>query len=398
MKDTFFPSKIAVRPKIYAYALEGVEKKDGQLKVGFTSRDVKQRVQEQVGTAGLDATIVVEEPAMRNDGSTFTDREVHQFLRDKGISNPEGEWFACDVAEVKAAIHAVRTRSTNINSRNLSFGMRPEQKEAVEKAARFFRSEKKDSSTKSSHFLGNAKMRFGKTFASYKLAQEMGWSKVLVLTFKPAVQNAWQEDLENHLDFEGWQFISPGGLPYEDADKNKPIVCFGSFQDFLGKNKSTGGIKTKNEWVHATNWDCVILDEYHFGAWRENAKDLFESEDKKEIAFGHGEGIDDFDEEIMPITTDHYLYLSGTPFRAIASGEFIEEQIFNWTYSDEQSAKAAWTAADNPYRALPRMVLMTYQLPDSIQEIAMEGEFDEFDLNVFFQQKGRGVCRVFLQK
>ena len=44
----------------------------------------------------------------------------------------------------------------------------------------------------------------------------------------------------------------------------------------MGKN-DVGGIKVKNEWVHATNWDCVILDEYHYGAWRENAKDLFET-------------------------------------------------------------------------------------------------------------------------
>ncbi len=148
-------------------------------------------------------------------------------------------------------------------------------------------------------------------------------------------------------------------------------MCFGSFQDYLGRNKSTGGIKTKNEWVHTTNWDCVILDEYHYGAWRENAKDLFESEDKKEIAFGEGEGIDDFDEEIMPITTRHYLYLSGTPFRAIASGEFIEEQIFNWTYADEQRAKGQWKGSDNPYLSLPRVVLLTYQLPDAIREIVM---------------------------
>jgi len=151
-----------------------------------------------------------------------------------------------------------------------------------------------------------------------------------------------------------------------------------------------GGIKTKNEWVHAANWDCVILDEYHFGSWRENAKELFEAEDKKEIKFGEGEGLDYFDEEIMPITTDAYLYLSGTPFRAIASGEFIEEQIFNWTYSDEQAAKQEWKGEDNPYSCLPRMVLMTYQLPDAIHEIAMQGEFDEFDLNIFFSAKGKG--------
>ncbi|MBW2647663.1 MAG: restriction endonuclease, partial [Deltaproteobacteria bacterium] len=213
--------------------------------------------------------------------------------------------------------------------------------------------------------------------------------KVLVMTFKPAVQSAWEEDLKCHVDFEGWQFISPGGLSYAEADKKKPLVCFGSFQDYLGKNPSTNGIKYKNEWVHATNWDCVIFDEYHYGAWRERAKELFEAEDKKEREFGEGEGLDYYDEEIMPITTDAYLYLSGTPFRAIASGEFIEEQIFNWTYSDEQGAKQEWKDEDNPYSCLPRMVLMTYQMPDAIREIAMQGEFDEFDLNVFFSAEGK---------
>ncbi len=233
-------------------------------------------------------------------------------------------------------------------------------------------------------------MRFGKTFAAYQLALKMGWRKVLVLTFKPAVQSAWEEDLKCHVDFRGWQFIKPGGLSYEEADKKKPFVCFGSFQDYLGRNTSTGGIKTKNEWVHVINWDCVILDEYHYGAWRENAKELFEAEDKKEVEFGEGEGIEDFDEDIMPITTGGYLYLSGTPFRAIASGEFIEEQIFNWTYSDEQREKQEWKGPDNPYLALPRMVLLTYQLPDAIREIALQGEFNEFDLNVFFSASGVG--------
>lgn len=99
----------------------------------------------------------------------------------------------------------------------------------------------------------------------------------------------------------------------------------------------------------------------------------------------------DFDEAALPITTGAYLYLSGTPFRAIATGEFIEEQIDNWTYSDEQREKREWTGPEpNPYAALPRMVLMTYQLPDAIREIAMQGEFNEFDLNVFFSADGTG--------
>ena len=223
---------------------------------------------------------------------------------------------------------------------------------------------------------------------------KMSWKKILVLTFKPAVQSAWEEDLETHIDFKNWQFISRNRLSFNDADKNKPFVCFGSFQDYLGKNE-VGGIKTRNEWVHSTNWDCVVFDEYHYGAWRENAKDLFEAEGKKELEFGEGEGREYFDEGNMPITTNAYLYLSGTPFRAIESGEFIEEQIYNWTYSDEQKAKENWKGFPNPYSSLPRMVMLTYQLPDSIREIAMKGEFNEFDLNVFFSADGEGEDATF---
>ncbi len=394
MSNDFFPPRPASRPTIYAYE-DTNPQYAGLLKVGYTTVGAKERVAQQYPTlrpGKLPYRIVLEESAMRNDGSVFTDRDVHKMLRINGVKNPEGEWFRCTVADVKSAIIAVWTGQLSEESRSLDFKMRPEQEAAVAKTAAYFTSWRKDkaNANKPPRFLWNAKMRFGKTFAAYQLAKKMKWRKVLVLTFKPAVQSAWEEDLKRHVDFEGWQFIKPGGLTYEEADKKRPFVCFGSFQDYLGRNPSTGGIKTKNEWVHATNWDCVILDEYHYGAWRESARELFEAEDEKEIAFGEGEGIKIFDQDIMPITTDGYLYLSGTPFRAIASGEFIEEQIYNWTYSDEQRAKQEWEGPDNPYAALPRMVLLTYQLPDAIREIAMQGEFNEFDLNVFFSAEGVG--------
>ena len=326
---------------------------------------------------------------MWSDGGSFTDHDIHRYLRKRGFRNPAGEWFECEVDDVLAAILAVREGIDNDDNRTQDFKMRPEQAAAVEKTARYFSSFKDEGTNETPHFLWNAKMRFGKTFASYQLAKRMGWKRVLVLTFKPAVQNAWEDDLKSHIDFKGWQFVSRGGLSEDDVDMSRPIVCFGSFQDFLGKN-SAGGIKAKNEWVHATNWDCVIFDEYHYGAWRENAKELFEAEGRKEMEFAEGEGLDYFSEENMPITTGAYLYLSGTPFRAIASGEFIEEQIYNWTYSDEQRAKEQWEGDDNPYASLPRMVMLTYQLPDAIREIAMQGEFDEFDLNAFFSADGEG--------
>ena len=291
---------------------------------------------------------------MRKDGSAFTDHDVHRYLKQMNIPNPDGEWFECDLKDVKAAVLAIRNGDANIEHRTFDFKMRPEQQEAVEKTRQYFNSYKNENPNKTPKFLWNAKMRYGKTFATYQLAKKWGGEKVLVLTFKPAVQSAWEEDLKSHLDFEGWQFISRNGMSFDEIDKNKPYVCFGSFQDYLGKNTSTGGIKTKNEWVHTTNWDCVVFDEYHYGAWRENAKELFEAEDKKEMKFNDGEGRDYFDEDTMPITTDNYLYLSGTPFRAITSGEFIEEQIFNWTYSDEQKAKEEWRGRKQSIRIITK--------------------------------------------
>lgn len=254
-------------------------------------------------------------------------------------------------------------------------------------------------------------MRFGKTFAAYELAKRIGLKKILVLTFKPVVEAAWKEDLCTHIDFEGWQFVSNKDAhdkaisideQYAACDPTRPTVCFGSFQDLLGTNKN-GGIKAKNEFIHATNWDIVIFDEYHFGAWRDNTKKLFEQPDEeKEYDFDpekykREEADNAYNETFLPITTSYYLFLSGTPFRALNSGEFIEDQIFNWTYSDEQHAKEEWgDKPNNPYAALPRMVMMVYKIPDSIQNIARQGEYNEFDLNLFFSAKGEGSNAKFI--
>ena len=388
---------------IYAYEDTNPQYK-GLLKIGYTAIDVDKRVAQQYPAKRPGGTvpyrIVYRASAMYPDGSSFTDHDVHRALKRRKIPAVGGEWFRCTADDVAAAVLAVRSRSVNAEDRTRDFPMRPEQREAVDKTAAYFRSVYEEDSTRYPKFLWNCKMRFGKTFAAYQLAKRMGFQRVLILTFKPAVVSAWQEDLQTHMDFEGWQFISRStDLTYETADKSRPIVCFGSFQDYLGVNRETGGIKARNEWVHTTNWDLVIFDEYHFGAWKENAKKLFEREDEDSY---DSENLDSYsrgdacDETWLPITARYYLYLSGTPFRALNSGEFIEDQIYNWTYSDEQRAKAGWRGENNPYAALPRMVLMTYRIPDSIRRIAMQGEFNEFDLNVFFSAKGKGADARFV--
>jgi hypothetical protein len=396
----FFPRRPELKPMIYAYEEPGNPQLKGILKVGFTAaQSVRERVAQQYpikrpGT--LPYRIVLEESAMKSDGSSFTDHDVHALLEKRHFNHCGGEWYRCTVDDVRSAVVTLREGLDDTVARTETFQMRPEQQEAVNKAAAYLTSYSHETD-KTPHFLWNAKMRFGKTFAAYQLALKMGWKRLLVLTFKPAVKNAWEEDLMMHVDFQGWQFISNGGKSYDDIDKNKPFVCFASFQDFLGKNK-VGGIKLKNEWAHAINWDCIILDEYHYGAWRDHAKELYDAEDEHEQEFAAGKGLDYYDENVMPLTTNAYLYLSGTPFRAINSGEFIEEQIYNWTYSDEQRAKEEWQGEHNPYLSLPRMVLLTYQMPDSIRDVALKGEFNEFDLNEFFAATGMGSHAKFVHQ
>lgn len=412
--DSFFRELGNAQLRIYAYSIDDAAHA-GQLKVGQTTQDVKTRVAQQLQTAGIkNYTIVLDELAERVDGTIFTDHDVRARLKVKGFANPLLEWMECSVKDVATAITELWAGLRLSGTHHLTYEMRQEQAIAVAQTHAYFNSVWKENMNAVPRFLWNAKMRFGKTFTAYQLAKAMGAKKVLVVTFKPAVEDSWQNDLESHVDFDGWQYYSRR----RDDDPTKanakhPMVYFGSFQDLLGKDKSTGLIKAKNDWIHETKWDLVIFDEYHFGAWRDSAKELFEGEeDTAELKQEFSDALETFDEELdelgvdekdfLPIKSRAFLYLSGTPFRAISTGEFIEEQIFNWTYTDEQRAKQEFALkhpeAYNPYESLPEMRLMTYQMPDELIAIANKGEFDEFDLNAFFAATGRGANAEFKYK
>ena len=418
--EVILAPKPVARPRIYAYSIADAAHK-GQLKVGQTTRDVKLRVAEQLKTAAIqNYKVELIEPAERDDGGIFTDHEVRAALVKKGFENVRLEWMRCTVKDIRTVLTELRTGQRFSGTHHETFAMRREQAEAVDRTFDYYRSIWAEDKNAAPRFLWNAKMRFGKTFTAYQLAKKIGAKRVLVLTFKPAVEDAWQTDLENHVDFNGWQYLSrsasiDGGSDPTQMDRNKPVVYFGSFQDLLGHDK-VGNVKPRNEWLHTINWDLVVFDEYHFGAWRDTAKELFEGEEdavaSKEGKLEYAAALAGVNEdlnvlsgkeaEFLPITTRAYLYLSGTPFKALATGEFIEEQIFNWTYTDEQRAKAEFAALHpgqrNPYAALPQMRLLTYQMPDELVAVASAGEFDEFDLNEFFAADGTGKSAKFTHK
>ena len=428
--EQILPTMRRAVPQIYMYDDTSFP---GWIKIGQTTRaDVRQRIDEQHPITEPHKTyhLLWHDNAFYADGSgeSFSDHDLHEVLRRMG-KELIGEWCRCSLCEAKAAYVAVRHRDTHVETvRDLDYKMREEQEKAVKDTADYFALMDSEEPDRPSHYLWNAKMRFGKTFATYQLAKRMSAKKILVLTFKPAVEDSWRDDLLRHRDFEGWRYYSsreadatnaithsrnlPGSIGDMACDRSGantfPLVVFGSFQDYLGRDKY-GNIKPKNEWVHTINWDLIVLDEYHFGAWNDHAKsllDLGDSEAKnrqtEEDEVMRESGIDvesgrAWNDEDIPITGRHFLYLSGTPFRALATGEFMENQIFNWTYQDEQKRKEA---VGGPYLEMPTMVMMTYQMPQDLGAMIEQWDMDGFDLNEFFRaevvrdREGANGCKA----
>ncbi len=389
-------------PTIYAYTTESEAKRpwarrsggSGRIKVGYTERDVRQRVREQEN-APEQPPILFEAPARNQEGDTFDDSVVHRYLvqlgaarLSRGESGAPSEWFEATLDEVRRAHRLACTGGRSEATQD--FRMRTEQERAVEAAAEYFRGHSSDSRDR--HFLWNAKMRFGKTFAAYQLAREMGWRRVLVLTFKPAAEGSWREIIEQHADFGNWQFVG-NQEDWSGVDEARPLAQLVSFQNLMGRSPR-GQVKESLELVHAEDWDCIVVDEYHFGAWRDGARDLYDPSDKQDRE--DVEDADDYRKDRFEfagetLTAKHWLYLSGTPFRALARGEFLEEQIFNWTYQNEQTEKRRH--ADNPaspYADLPGLELYVYRMGDAVREHASSTFEDEFDLNEFFKAATAG--------
>lgn len=373
-----------VVPMIYAYTTPGVTYNDGWTKIGYTEKQtVKDRIAQQTHTAGIRPRLEWQDNAMYKDGSGryFRDTDFHSFLEAERVERRPGtEWFHLDgrtsqLDFLRFAGGAVPRTETE----HASYTLRKEQTEAVAMTKAYFEQG-------GTEFLWNAKPRFGKTLSAYDLVRQMHCQMVLIVTNRPAIAHSWADDFRKFI---AWQepldFVSdtdalkgcPGVLTREaytdraaQEDEPRGMVAFVSLQDLKG-SKYFGGPYDKLEWAAKLSFDLLIVDEAQEGV------DTL----KTETAFRY-------------IHRAHTLYLSGTPFKALASEKFSADQIYNWSYADEQAAKEAWTGEDyNPYEPLPRLSLYTYQLSPMIEEtlrqgidLTGDGETADyaFDLNEFF--------------
>ena len=126
IEEILTPKPVA-RPRIYAYSIND-KAHDGLLKIGQTTRNVKQRIAEQLKTAAIkNYKIELDESAERNDGTIYSDHEVRAALIWKKFENTELEWVRCAVRDVKTVLTELRTGQQITGTHHQTFTMRREQ-------------------------------------------------------------------------------------------------------------------------------------------------------------------------------------------------------------------------------------------------------------------------------
>lgn len=380
-------------PMIYAYTTPGVSYHEGWTKIGYTEKQkVEDRIRQQTHTADIQVKLLWRDNAIYKDGSgeSFTDHDFHEYLeRYKGVDRqPKTEWFHIDGKKSRHYFDEFAQRNFKVDvEKGLSYVLRREQREAVEKTKAYFEKGGRE-------FLWNAKPRFGKTLTSYDLIRTMGFRNTLVVTNRPSIANSWAEDFQKFI---AWQtpldFVSDtdalkgkkGVMTRDefldamghDEEHHQGMVAFESLQGLKGSVYFGGGID-KLKWISDLHFDLLIVDESQEGVETYKTERAFDK-----------------------VHCDHILYLSGTPFKQLAKGQFSDSQIYNWSYADEQEAKENWKGDDfNPYERLPQLAMFTYQMSPMITgeikqgaSIPAEGEdFTDyaFDLNEFFLTNSSG--------
>lgn len=365
---------------LYVYSIPGDQHK-GRLKIGGatvtsanpTQEDIeaaaRERIKQQTKTADIPYVLEHAELTVANNGTYFSDYDVHEILKRSGYrrksentKNSHSEWFEVSLETAKNAIQAAKEGRESLTTVEKTgavayeFPFRPNQRDAIDKTTKAIRQNRK-------HFLWNAKMRFGKTSAAMQVAKENEMKKVLIVTHRPSVSADWYDDFNRVFAGTHYQYASKtrGEHISSLAKGDKPFVYFASLQDLrlskrvvsdeAAKSKARGF--DKNDEVFDTTWDMLIVDEAHEGT-QSNLGDA----------------------TFTKIPVNFTLQLSGTPFNILHKHE--ENEIYTWDYVMEQEEKLLWDerhpGVPNPYAELPALSMFTYDIDKFASHIGSLGE------------------------
>ena len=236
-------------------------------------------------------------------------------------------------------------------------------------------------------FLWNAKMRFGKTFTTYQLAREMGWKRVLVLTYKPAVQTAWRDDLLGHVDFEGWQFVDRRH-PATRATRwpRRRRRWSGSRRSRTSSGTTADGqIKAHNEAIHLTPTGTASSSTSTTSApGATSARELYDPEDRRSPRTRSPKSRSPRRISGSTPTTTCTCRARRSGRSPTASSPRTDLQL---DLPRRAAGEGRWDDADgpNPYIDLPGMEMYCYGSATERQDWAEDGEFNGFSLTEYFK-------------
>lgn len=331
----------------------------------------------------------------KND--SFKDYEVHNEIKkiNAGIAEQEQEWFTKIPAdELIINFNSLRHKDEN----KKIYTPRKEQQECIDAMSNYFNKNPKG------RFLLNCKMRFGKSFTTYKYCEDHNLERILILTFIPAVESSWREDL-SHIK-KNYRYFTDDNLRRSGFELNfeqEPYVLFLSLQNYLGKEKNSD-VKVKIKQLQDIDWDLVILDEYHFGAWNQKTQGTLKVKEEKseDLESEYQDKLKQGKDIIkhFNIRTKQTICLSGTPFKAIARGEFTDNSSFTYSYFDEQrnkypkSEENDFTVINPDYEAFPDMKIFGYNMSRLFGNLTASVFSEDklltkkyFSLNKFFETR-----------
>lgn len=351
--------------------------------------------EEQYPKYGLEREVIYWGVCLDANNESFKDYRVHDQIMAKcaGLAEKEQEWFQNVPAD--ELVHAFEECRKDDSNKEI-YKPREEQQECVNALLDYFKDHKTGG-----RFLLNCKMRYGKSFTTYKYCEDAGLDKILILTFIPAVESSWREDLthiKKHYDYYTDDNLKkPSFNPKAITD---PYVVFLSLQNYLGKDRNSSETKDKIKKLQDVAWDLVILDEYHFGAWNERTQGTLESQEDLDKEYQSELKKTKDVLERFSINTKQTICLSGTPFKAIAKGEFTKENTFTYSYFDEQrnkypnSGEGDFKTVNPDYAHFPDMKIFGYNMTRLFQNMTASVFSGDtlygkkyFSLNRFFETR-----------
>lgn len=466
--------EVRSEPHIYAFSTNTVP---NYIKVGDTFRPIEKRldewrnIYEQLKRLFPSAQKEYEGLAkLDNEEIYFRDYSLHKYFENNNISRLTKEEFnnisgsnnyysneffkGLTLEDIKKGIKEIKA---GYEARNPNYQY---YKLSNKKASDFFWKNDKDWKLRSNQeevvnnflekcevekeLLMYAVMRFGKSFTALSCAKAKEYKKVLVVSAKADVADEWKKTVQMPKCFKEYAFITDRNLRENPniiekvltqtgtendkylKDKSR-VVVFLTLQNLSGKSSDGENIKARLKEAFETEYDLIIIDETHYGAWaRAYGKPLNDKISKEEDSDSINKNLkdlDNFNKKVKTLKGKVKLHLSGTPYNLLYDQKFTEKNIIaTCQFSDILNDKEAWNILhrkdidegvinpstgypyeefDNPYFGFPRMLRFAFNLPKSTQErlITASKNGNKWSLNDFLitDKNGKDVKFIYEQ-